>query len=185
MNMKKYLFATAVLLLVSAPAVFAQPSSKHSIQEVKYNAPIVAAPKECLRQFHEFFRYVQTQEPGIVKDEQAQKRWLTKQLRDALMKKVASFTSQEPNPDFPNNDWFIGSWDYPSTYSIMASRRYGKRAIIDVLYKWGPNTNYPGDERTTSFIFLLEDGAWKLDDIYIFGGEFAQTESLVQDLRQK
>jgi hypothetical protein len=38
---------------------------------------------------------------------------------------------------------------------------YGKRAVIDVLYKWGPKTNYPGDERTTSFIFLLEDGAWK------------------------
>lgn len=184
MNMKKYLFATAVLL-VSVPAVFAQPSSKHSIQELKYNAPTVAAPKECLLAFREFFRYVQHAEPGIVKDEQAQKRWLTKQLREALMKKVASFTSSEPNPDFPNNDWFIGSWDYPSTYSIMASRRYGRRAIIDVLYKWGPNTNYPGDERTTSFIFLLEDGAWKLDDIYIFGGEFAQTESLVQDLRQK
>ena len=185
MNMKKYLFATAAFLLVPASAVFAQPSSKHSIQEVKYNAPAVAAPKECLRQFREFFSYVQKQEPGIVKDEQAQKRWLTKELREALMKKVASFTSSEPSPDFPNNDWFVGSWDYPSTYSIMASRRYGNRAIIDVFYKWGPNTNYPGDERTTSFIFLLQDGAWKLDDIYIFRGEFAQTESLVQDLRQK
>lgn len=186
MKMKKYLFATAAFLLLCAPpVVFAQPSSKRSIQEVRYNAPTVAAPKECLLAFRELFGYVQKQEPSIVKDEQAQKRWLTKELRGALMKKVASFTSPEPNPDFPNNDWFIGSWDYPSTYSIMASRRYGNRAIIDVLYKWGPNTNYPGDERTTSFIFLLEDGAWKLDDIYIFRGEFAQTESLVQDLRQK
>jgi hypothetical protein len=183
--MKRYIVPTAILLLCASAVCAQPPSTKHAIQEVKYNARTVAAPRECLLAFREFFRYVQQQTPGIVKDEQAQKRWLTKELREALMKKVASFTSAEPNPDVPNNDWFIGSWDYPSTYSIMASRRYGNRAIIDVLYKWGPNTNYPGDERTTSFIFLLEDGAWKLDDIYIFRGEFAQTESLTQDLRQK
>jgi hypothetical protein len=59
------------------------------------------------------------------------------------------------------------------------------RAIIDVLYKWGPKTNYPGDERITSFIFLLEDGAWKLDDVYTFRGKFAQAESLNQYFREK
>ena len=84
-----------------------------------------------------------------------------------------------------SNNTFIGSWDQPSTYAIVSSRRYGKRAVIDVLYKWGPKTNYPGDERTTSFIFLLEDGAWKLDDIYTFRGEFVQAESLNQYLRSK
>jgi len=186
MNMNKYLFATAGFLLLCAPAaVFAQPSSRHSIQEVKYNAPTATAPKECLRQFREFFSYVQKQEPGIVKDEQAQKRWLTKELREALAAKVATFTSPQDDPDFPGNNTFIGSWDHPSTYSIVASRRYGPRAIVDVLYKWGPKTNYPGDERTTSFIFLLEDGAWKLDDVYTFRGKFAHAESLNQYFREK
>ena len=45
--------------------------------------------------------------------------------------------------------------------------------------------DYPGDERTTSFIFVFEDGAWKLDDIYTFRGEFVHAESLNQYLRSK
>ena len=45
--------------------------------------------------------------------------------------------------------------------------------------------SYPGDERTTSFVFLYEDGAWKLDDIYTFRGAFVQAESLSQYLREK
>jgi hypothetical protein len=54
-----------------------------------------------------------------------------------------------------------------------------------VLYNWGPNTNYAGDERTTSFVFVLEDGAWKLDDIYTFGGKFVTAQSLYQYFREK
>jgi len=172
-----------VLLLGASPIVAQQ--SQVAIEEVRDKATTVAAPRECLLAFREFFRYLQKKEPGIVRDEQAQKRWLTQELRKALMQKVATFTSPQDNPDFPGNGTFIGSWDYPTTYSIVASRRYGKRAVIDVLYKWGPKTNYPGDERTMSFIFILEDGAWKLDDVYTFRGEFVQAESLNQYFREK
>ncbi len=170
----------AVMVLCWTTSVAAQKT----IDEVRTKAPTVAAPKECLTTFREFFRYLQNKEPSIVHDEQAQKRWLTLELRKALAQKVATFTSPQDH-DFPGNETFIGAWDYPTTYSIVSSRRYGKRAVIDVLYKWGPKTNYPGDERTTSFIFMLEDGAWKLDDVYTFRGEFVQAESLNQDLREK
>ena len=175
-----YAFA---LLLACAGFVGAQKQS--AIVEVKHTATAVAAPRECLVAFREFFRYLQTSQPGIVRDEQAQKRWLSQDLRKALAQKLATFTSPADDPDYPSNNTFIGSWDQPSTYAIVSSRRYGKRAVIDVLYKWGPKTNYPGDERTTSFIFLLEDGAWKLDDVYTFRGEFVQAESLNQYLRSK
>lgn len=176
----KNLVTCIVLLLV-----WAAVGSAQRITEVKHNGPTVAAPRESLVTFREFFSYLQKKDTSIVKDEQAQQRWLTQQLRKALKDKVATFTSPQDNPDFPSNNTFIGSWDNPTTYSIVASRRYGKRAIIDVLYKWGPNTNYPGDERTTSFVFVLEDGKWKLDDIYTFRGEFVQAESLNQYLREK
>jgi hypothetical protein len=172
-------------MLVCAATVVAQQPSKVAIVEVRHAASAVAAPKECLVAFRQLFSYLQKNEPSIVRDEQAQKRWLTQELRKALMQKVATFTSPKDDPDFPSNSTFIGSWDYPTTYSIVSSRRYGPRAIIDVLYKWGPKTNYPGDERTTSFIFLLEDGAWKLDDVYTFRGKFAQAESLDQYFREK
>lgn len=175
----------AAMLLASSALVFGQQAQKAAITEVKHTTPTAAAPRECLTVFREFFQYLQKNDPGIVRDEQAQKRWLTQELRKGLMQKVGTFTSPADNPDYPSNATFIGSWDYPTTYSIVSSRRYGKRAIIDVLYKWGPKTNYPGDERTTSFIFLLEDGAWKLDDVYTFRGEFVQAESLNQYFREK
>jgi hypothetical protein len=177
-------FAVA-LILSCAGLVCAQRSQKPVIAEVKHTAPAVAAPRECLAAFREFFRYLQNSEPGIVRDEQSQKRWLTQELRKALAQKLSTFTSPADDPDYPSNSTFIGSWDQPSTYAIVSSRRYGNRAVIDVLYKWGPKTNYPDDQRTTSFIFLLEDGAWKLDDIYTFRGEFVQAESLNQYLRSK
>ena len=171
----RYIFVIALIL---STASFAAAQS--TIVEVKHSAPSAAAPRECLAAFRGFFQYLQKSEPGIVRDEQAQKRWLSQELRKALGQKLATFTSPKDDPDYPSNNTFIGSWDQPSTYSIIASRRYGKRAVIDVVYKWGQKTNYPGDERTTSFIFLLEDGSWKLDDIYTFRGEFATAESLNQ-----
>ena len=179
MNMMKHLLICIVCVFVYALPSVAQ------IAEVKHNAAAVAAPKECVAAFREFFGYLQKKDTSIVKDEQAQQRWLTQELRKAFQQKLATFTTPQDDPDYPSNSTFLGSWDYPTTYSIVASRRYGKRAIIDVLYKWGPKTNYPGDERTTSFIFVLEDGKWKLDDVYTFRGEFVQAESLNQYFREK
>jgi len=176
----KHLFGIALILSSALVAM-----GQSAIVEVKHSAPAAAAPRECLAAFRGFFQYLQKTEPGIVRDELAQKRWLSQELRKALAQKLATFTSPADDPDYPSNNTFIGSWDQPTSYAIVASRRYGKRAVIDVLYKWGPKTNYPGDERTTSFIFLLEDGACKLDDIYTFRGEYVQAESLNQYLREK
>ena len=179
------LIVLVVVMMTSAVLVFAQGPTKHSISEVKFKTVAGAAPKECLLAFREFFNYLQKNEPSIVKDERAQKLFLSENLRKAFQQKIASFTDGSNDPDFPSNGTFIGSWDYPTTYSIVSSRRYGDRAIIDVLYKWGPKTNYPGDQRTTSFIYVLEDRRWKLDDIYTFRGEFATAESLNQYFTDK
>jgi hypothetical protein len=169
-----------VLMMTSALLVTAQGPTKQTITEVKGKTVAAATPNKCLLAFREFFKYLQKSEPSIVKDERAQKLFLSENLRKAFQQKIASFTDGSNDPDFPGNGTFIGSWDYPTTYSIVSSRRYGNLAIIDVLYKWGPNTNYPGDERTTSFIYVFEDRMWKLDDIYTFRGEFAKAESLNQ-----
>ena len=184
MNRLPILFAFLLFCTQVVPAQV--PSSKHPIAEVKSTAAPVGAPKECLQAFREFFTYLQKSEPSIVRDEQARQRWLTQRLRKELMDKMATFKdAPDENPNHPDNQTFIGAWDFPSTYAIVASRRYGQRAVIDVLYKWGPNTNYPGDERTSSFIFLLEEGKWKLDDIYTFRGKFVEAESVSQYFRSK
>jgi hypothetical protein len=174
-----------VLLLGSATIAAAQGPTKHAIAEVKGKAVAVAAPRQCLLSFREFFSYLQKNNTDIVKDERAQKLFLSENLRKAFQQKLASFANGSDDPDYPGNGTFIGSWDYPTTYSIVSSRRYGNRAVIDVLYNWGPKTNYPGDERTTSFIYVFEDRVWKLDDTYTFRGEFATAESLNQYLLDK
>ena len=185
--MTKLITALAICLLTSLSVanVSAQKRQPSAIQEVKYAGIPAVAPKECLAAFRDFFRYLQRSDANIVKDETAQKRWLTAEMRKALAQKLATFTSPGDDPDYPGNGTFIGSWDYPTTYSIVASRRYGNRAVIDVLYKWGLKTNYPGDERTSSFVLMYEDGAWKLDDVYTFRGAYVETESLTQYLREK
>jgi len=146
---------------------------------------VTAAPPEALRTFREFFTYVQRKEPSIVKDETAQSRWLSKNLREALKKKVATFSEPANDPDFPGNGTFVGTWDAPTTFTIVGSRRYDKRAVIDVWYAWGKGTNYPGDTRLSYFVFVLEDARWKLDDVYTFRGEFATAESLNAYLTSK
>ena len=178
----RYIFAVVVLMMCSASLGFGQ----QRIAEVKQKSAAIAAPRDCVAAFREFFSYVQKSEPSIVHDQQAQKRFLTENLRKALLEHAATLKKEAAeHHDFPGNGTFVGSWDYPTTYAIVASRRYGNRAVIDVLYKWGPNTNYPGDDRTTSFVYLLEDGMWKLDDIYTFRGEFVTAGSLNQYLRAK
>ena len=180
----KLIILTSVVL-ASASLVMAQGPTKHAITEVKSKAVAEAAPPQCLAAFREFFSYLQKSNTNIVKDERSQKLFLSENLRKAFQQKVASFASGSDDPDYPGNGTFIGSWDYPTTYSIISSRRYGNRAVIDVLYKWGPKTNYPDDERTTSFIYVFEDRMWKLDDVYTFRGEFATAESLNQYLTDK
>jgi hypothetical protein len=147
--------------------------------------PVSAAPAECLATFRQFFNYVQQDKPSLITDERAQDRWLTKDLREALKQKLSTFKDQPDDPDYPSNGTFVGTWDKPSTFSIIGSRRYGNRAVLDVWYAWGKGTNYPGDTRLSYFIFRLEDGRWKLDDVYTFRGEFASAESLNAYLRSK
>lgn len=150
------------------------------------------APAECLAVFREFFAYVQKTKPDIVTDEEAQNRWLTKWMRTAFVEHIKRSAKPEENPDYPSNGNFVGVWDEPTTYSIVGSRHYDfrnddnpndNRAVIDVLYEWdtysdGLNNNYPGEKQLYSFIFVFEDEAWKLDDIYTFDDEYASPESL-------
>jgi hypothetical protein len=154
-------------------------------ETVRKPVVVTAAPAECLATFRQFFGYVQQDEPSIVTDERAQQRWLTKHLRDALKQKLATFKDQPDDPDFPGNGTFVGTWDKPSTFTILGSRRYHNRAVLEVWYEWGKGTNYPGDSRLSYFVFLLEEGNWKLDDVYTFRGEFVNAESLNGYLRSK
>jgi hypothetical protein len=181
------------LLLIS----FFHPSSRIAgqssrIREVHSKSRVARpAPAECIAVFRAFFSYVQKREPSILTDKQAQNRWLSRLMRTSLEKHIQQSGDPKENPGYPSNQTFIGVWDDPTTFSIVGSRHYDyrnadnqddNRAVIDVLYEWSKNgnldNNYPGEKSMRSFIFVYEDGAWKLDDIYTFTDEFSPPGSL-------
>lgn len=152
---------------------------------------IKQAPVECLAVFRAFFAYVQKREPSILTDQKAQERWLSRLMRKALATHIQHSGDPKENPDYPSNQSFVGVWDAPTTFSVIGSRHYDfrnpdnpddNRTVIDVLYEWSKNgnldNNYPGEKSLRSFVFVYEDGAWKLDDIYTFSDEYASPGSL-------
>jgi hypothetical protein len=154
--------------------------------------PYQAAPAECIAVFGNLMDYIGKAEPDLVNDTEAQNRFLTASLRKALSDRLLELGDSKDRPDFPSNQSFRLVWNPPSTYTIAGSRHYDfrntnnpndNRAIIDVLYEWdnwsdGLTNQYPGEKQLLSFIFVFEDGAWKLDDIYVFDDKYTATDSL-------
>ena len=184
-----------LLMVVSGAGLNIKVESRvPDIREVRVNHRAQKpAPSACVAAFRALFRYVQKREPSILIDEQAQSRWLSRQLRKSLADHVKRSGDPKENPDYPSNQTFVGVWNDPTTFSIIGSRHYDyrnadnpddNRAAIDVLYEWGENKDrnldnqYPGEKSLRSFVFVHEDGAWKLDDIYTFTDEYAAPGSL-------
>ncbi|HEX6126068.1 MAG TPA: hypothetical protein VFZ23_11915 [Pyrinomonadaceae bacterium] len=155
------------------------------------------APAESIRSFTAFFNYVKKVDPDIVDDKAAQTRWLSKAMRNALLNYAKHSGDPKENPDYPRNSFFLGVWNRPTTYSIVDSRFYdyhnvenpgAKRVMIDILYEWGSeetlDNQYPGVRNLRTYCLILEDGVWKLDDVYGFNDEFTSAESLLQLFRK-
>lgn len=180
--------ASVLLLAPSLSAVAPQAGARQSrtavVREERDAARAsAAAPRECLTAARAFIAYVLRESPDIAGDEGAQKRWLSDALRKALAHRQEVYREYaKQNPDSPEgppgNGDFVGSWDNPTGYAVTGSRRYGERAVVDVLFKWGAKTNYPDDSRLVSYVFVREGKAWKLDDIYTFRGEYVSASSL-------
>ncbi len=151
------------------------------------------APAECVAVFRSFFSYVLETNPSILTDKKAQNRWLSTQLRKSFATHIKDSGNPKENPDYPSNRTFVGVWNLPLTFSIVGSRHYDyrnpenlddNRAVIDVLYEWGKkedgsvHNNYPGQKSLFSFVFVYEDGAWKIDDIYTFSDAYSRPGSL-------
>jgi len=156
-----------------------------AIQEEKGTPAAVSAPPECAQLVRDFVAYISHEKPDIASDKQAQGRWLSAELRKALDHRQTAYNDYaKKNPDSPEgppgNGDFVGSWDYPTSYGIAGSRLYNNRALVDVIFKWGPKTQYPGDSRLVSYVLIRDGSGWKIEDIYTYRGEFNETGSLMQ-----
>jgi hypothetical protein len=148
------------------------------------------APAEAVKRVHEIIKYLFHQKPDIATDKGAQNRWLSDQMRKALANRKTVYAAYaKENPDSPegppSNSDFIGSWNYPTGFRFVGSRLAGQRAVVDVQFTWGKDTEYPGDTRLTYYVLVRENGSWKLEDIYTFEGKFVSAESLLETFRGK
>jgi len=184
-----FIVLTAVIALPQKPKrPDANPNWKPRLEntppkETKSHVRSLNASSESLATLRRFLSFIFKPEPNLTKDKSAQVELLSQHVRDGIEHLWKEYSKLEPDNagakcSPPDNDVFVGAWDYPSTYSIVGSRAYERRTIIDVSYRWGPETNYSGDERLMSYVLVFEAGKWKVDDIYIFRGEFIDAETL-------
>lgn len=161
-------------------------SAAASIVEEPSGEGVAAGPEvEVVR---EFIRYLFTPGTDIATAGVAQTRWLTQALDaelDGAYRRVAGAAASHPDEryDLPSNSDFYDSWEPPTMFRFLGSRSYGTQAFVDVEYGWGPETNYPGDRRTISYVMMLTDGIWRIDDVLTIRGEFASPGSLSAALR--
>jgi hypothetical protein len=192
--MRTKLFLMLVLVLVPA-GLQAQRKDRELPTRPAFHEEAVPrrratdAPADSLRQVRTIIHYVMKTRPDLATDTPAQQRFLSKRLRDAFARRqkvYADFVKKNETPDPPpGNIDFVGSWDYPTSFRIVGSRVYDQRAIVDVLFTWGKNTNYEGDTRLTSYSLIREQGGWKLEDIYTFDGKFSEARSLLKEFLSK
>jgi hypothetical protein len=181
-----------LLLLLAVTNSCRKASVGASVPEIENNSfKKTEAPPECVTAFRAFFNYIRKPDPSLITDQQAQERWLSKLFRKSLAEGIKRAGNPKDNPDYPSNGSFVGVWSYPTSFSIIGSRHYDyrnadnpddNRAIIDVLYEWDKkgslDNQYPGTKALKSFVFVFEDGVWKLDDVYTFSDEYSTPGSL-------
>lgn len=145
--------------------------------------------EEAAATLRDFISYTLRRKPELFQDEIAQRKFLTEDLRNGVAhhwRIYQEYIKEHETPTSPDNGTFVGAWEFPSGYTIKGGRQSGDQIIIDVLFKWdNPQANYYGDTRDVSYTFSLEDGAWKLHDMYTHQGKFIGAYSLREKLWRK
>jgi hypothetical protein len=190
-----FVFVASCVLLFAGNAVTQKratgsPAQVEIREELAVKRSASEAPAEAVKRVREIIKYLFHQKPDLATDKGAQNRWLSEQMRKALSNRQTVYEAYaKENPESPegppSNADFIGSWNYPTGFRFVGSRLAGRRAVVDVLFTWGKDTEYPGDTRLTNYVLVRENGSWKLEDIYTFEGKFVSAESLLETFRGK
>jgi hypothetical protein len=54
---------------------------------------------------------------------------------------------------------------------------------VELLYTWGPKSEYPGEKRKMTVQLTQEDGTWRVSDIQSHKSKFNKDSTLLGDLR--
>jgi hypothetical protein len=144
------------------------------------------APEAVVR---EVYAYLLEPRRDIGQDPPAQSRWLTGSLRELLRQAdraaKAALKCPDAGPDQrpPDNGTFLDAWDAPTSCAVSTASKEEFFARIGVLCKWGPGTNYPGEERKMVVMLELERGAWRIANIRSVASKFSKENTLERSLK--
>jgi hypothetical protein len=149
---------------------------------------LAAAPPAPEAVARELYAYLLEPRRDIGQDAQAQSRWLTASLRELLRAAdkaaKAALKCPDAGPDYrpPDNGLFLDAWDAPTGCDVDYTRAEAFHARVGMLCKWGPRTNYPGEQRRMTVMLELERGAWRIADIRSHASKFSRENTLVKSL---
>lgn len=125
--------------------------------------------KEALKQMNALLVFLLDPTRNIFRDD-AQKEMLTPDLLKLVLEardRQVACAQRHPNEPVTqaDNAIFLHAWDPPT--EIKIAKLYTEKDQLSFLaeFKWGPNTNYPGESRDVVFIFEKVGDAWKLEDV--------------------
>ena len=148
-----------------------------------------AAPPPPESVVRDVYAYLLEPKRDIGQDPQAQSRWLTGSLRELLRaadrpaKSALKCPDAGPDQRPPDNGIFLDAWDPPTSCEVNYTSTEAFFSRIGVLCKWGPGTNYPGEERKMVVMLELERGAWRIADIRSLPSKFSKENTLVRSLK--
>lgn len=156
------------LWLISGLALFLPmvvPAQTKTV-EVQMETP---DQKEALKQMNALLVFLLDPTRNIFRDD-AQKELLSPDLLKLVLEaRDRQVACAQRHPDEPvteaNNAIFLHAWDPPT--EIKIAKLYTEEGRISFLteFKWGPDTNYPGESRDAVFTFRKVGDTWKLEDV--------------------
>ena len=144
------------------------------------------APEAVVR---DVYAYLLEPKRDIGQDARAQNRWLTASLRDLLRaadraaKSALKCPGAGPDQRPPDNGIFLDAWDPPTSCSVAGPTGSAAAPRVPVLCRWGPKTNYPGEQRRMTAVLQQEGGVWRIADIESHAGKFSKENTLVRSLQ--
>ena len=139
-----------------------------------------------------FMKILFSHEGDLLRDDAFKEEYFSTRLRNRIDQSMTQFATYSPpknapwevHPAFPDkyNKAIFNAWDTPTRYTVGQQQLFDKVAVVDVIYLWGPEQQYPGDTRRVSVDFVYERGAWYIDDLETHKGKFTSGSSFFQTL---
>jgi len=132
-----------------------------------------------------------TAKHDLLRDEDFKRKYFSDTLRARINDSLVQCATYKPPKETPwlthpaqqgENQTLFMAWDLPTSFKIKSQQIKGKNATVDVIYYWGPDTQYAGDTRVTTVVLSRTNDVWYIDDLLTRKGKFISESSFYSGL---